>query len=253
MFNHYPVAAVTGGANALPHRPALPDAVRRDRVVVIIRGDYRAVDMPALADVLRTSGLTAVEVTANSPHAAECIAALAREERLQVGAGTVLDLATSRRLRDAGAQFLVTPNVDVRFLEVAAREGVAVMPGAFTPTEIITAWQAGAAAVKLFPANVLGPAFVSAMQGPVPHIPLIPTGGVSDANAAAFLRAGATALATATWLIPRHRDHLDLDQIRARARSLRHAIDNVEASATATPWSPRAATGSASSTPPPDS
>lgn len=210
----------------LPARPSLPESVRRGRVVVIIRGDYTHTHMPALAEVLREAGLLAVEVTANSPNAADCIAALSAEPGLEVGAGTVLDLETANRLRSAGARFLVTPNVDPALIKAAADDGVPVMPGAFTPTEVIRAWQAGAAAVKLFPADVLGPTFVSALQGPVPDIPLIPTGGISDSTAQAYLDAGAVAVAVATWLIPRRASDLDLDQVRRRAWSLSRAVTN---------------------------
>lgn len=210
----------------LPARPSLPESVRRGRVVVIIRGDYNHSQMPALAEVLREAGLLAVEVTANSPNAADCIASLSAEPGLEVGAGTVLDLETANRLRSAGARFLVTPNVDPALIKAAADDGVPVMPGAFTPTEVIRAWQAGAAAVKLFPADVLGPTFVSALQGPVPDIPLIPTGGISDSTAQAYLDAGAVAVAVATWLIPRRASDLDLDQVRRRAWSLSRAVAN---------------------------
>ncbi len=209
-----------------PARPPLPESVRRGRVVVIIRGDYDHTHMPALAEILRETGLLAVEVTANSPNAADCIAALSAEPGLEVGAGTVLDLETAHRLRSVGARFLVTPNVDPALIRAAADDGVPVMPGAFTPTEVIRAWQAGAAAVKLFPADVLGPAFVSALQGPVPDIPLIPTGGISDSTAPAFLDAGAVAVAVATWLLPRRASDLNLDQVRRRARALSRAVAN---------------------------
>ena len=116
-------------------------------------------------------------------------------DRLLVGAGTVLDAETARACILAGAQFVVSPALDVRTIELCRRYGVPVLPGALTPTEIVTAWQAGADAVKVFPCSAVGGAkYLKAVKAPLPQIDLIPTGGVSLATAAEFLEAGAFAL-----------------------------------------------------------
>ena len=127
----------------------------------------------------------------------------AREELPDVltGAGTVLDAATARQAILAGAQFLVTPTVELDVIETAHRYGVSVIPGAMTPTEILTCWEAGAGMVKVFPAEVLGPNFIKAVHGPLPQIPLVPTGGITADNAGEFIRAGAAMVCAGGWLV----------------------------------------------------
>ena len=122
---------------------------------------------------------------------------LARETkgRILIGAGTVLDAETARACMLAGAEFIVSPALNLKTIEICRRYGVAVMPGALTPTEVVTAWEAGADVVKVFPCSSLGGAsYLKALKGPLPQIELIPTGGVSLATAAEFLAAGAFAL-----------------------------------------------------------
>ena len=107
-----------------------------------------------------------------------------------VGAGTVLDVAQAQAAVDAGARFFVMPHTDPELIRWAAERGIPAFPGGFTPSEILAAWRAGAAAVKLFPASVAGPVFVREMRGPLPEIPLIPVGGVNLETAPAFIAAG---------------------------------------------------------------
>jgi 2-dehydro-3-deoxyphosphogluconate aldolase/(4S)-4-hydroxy-2-oxoglutarate aldolase len=115
--------------------------------------------------------------------------------RVLVGAGTVLDPETARACMLVGAQFVVSPSLNVKTIEVCRRYGVPVIPGALTPTEVVTAWEAGADVVKVFPCSAVGgPKYLAALKGPLPQIDLIPTGGVSLATAADFLAAGAFAL-----------------------------------------------------------
>ena len=118
-----------------------------------------------------------------------------------VGAGTVLSVSAAQRAIDAGATFLVMPHTDPELVAWAASLGLPSFPGAFSPTEILAAWRAGAAAVKLFPASVAGPAFVREFRGPFPDIPLVPTGGVTAVTAPDFIRAGAIAVGLGSWLI----------------------------------------------------
>lgn len=193
-------AGQLGGQSIL--RPALPPAIVEGRVIAIARRLDPAT-LPAVAEALAANGIRAFEVTLNSPGAVESIRLLASGglgERLLVGAGTVLAVEEAEAALDAGARFLVTPHLDVALVHWAAERGVPILPGAFTPTEILTAWRAGAAAVKLFPASVAGPTFIRDFRGPFPEIPIVPTGGVTVENAAEFLRAGAVAVGLGSWL-----------------------------------------------------
>jgi 2-dehydro-3-deoxyphosphogluconate aldolase/(4S)-4-hydroxy-2-oxoglutarate aldolase len=156
------------------------------------------------ADAVRAGGIPIVEVTMTVPGAIEVIAGLSRlmGSDVLIGAGTVLDASTAQKCLDAGAQFLVSPGFDAETVALARRLNVLIMPGALTPTEVITAWKAGADFVKIFPCgNVGGPAYIKSLKAALPQIPMIPTGGVNLETAAAFLRAGASALGIGGELI----------------------------------------------------
>ena len=158
----------------------------------------------AIADAILAGGVTVLEVTMTVPGAIQVIEQLADHhgEKLLIGAGTVLDAETARSCILAGAQFIVSPALDLRTIELCRRYSVPIMPGALTPTEIVTAWQAGADVVKVFPCSALGGAkYLKALQGPLPQILLIPTGGVSLSTAAEFLAAGAFALGVGSDLV----------------------------------------------------
>ena len=158
----------------------------------------------ALAAAIEAGGVTVLEVTMTVPGAVELIRRLVAEagDRLLIGAGTVLDAEKARECMDAGAQFIVSPALNVETIKVCNREGVAVLPGALTPTEILTAWQAGADVVKVFPASAVGGAkYLKAIKAPLPQIELVPTGGVSLATAQEFLEAGAFALGVGGELV----------------------------------------------------
>jgi 2-dehydro-3-deoxyphosphogluconate aldolase/(4S)-4-hydroxy-2-oxoglutarate aldolase len=195
-------ASTADRARTAAARPALPAPIVEGRVIAIARR-LEPATLPAVAEALAANGIRVFEVTIDSPGAVESIRALAEgplAERLLVGAGTVLSVGEAEAAVAAGARFLVTPHLDPELIGWAAERGIPILPGAFTPTEIVTAWRAGAAAVKLFPASVAGPAFIRDFRGPFPDIPLIPTGGVSVENAADFLRAGAVAVGLGSWL-----------------------------------------------------
>ena len=155
------------------------------------------------AEALAEGGATVLEITMTVPGAIDVIERLVRERpELLIGAGTVLDVESARACLDAGAQFVVSPALDVATVELCNREGVAVLPGALTPTEILTAWRAGADTIKVFPAGAMGGAsYLRSLKGPLPQIPLLPTGGVSLETAADFLRAGAVAVGVGTDLV----------------------------------------------------
>ena len=149
------------------------------------------------ADAVCQGGIPIVEITMTVPGALDVIRELAsnRASEVLVGAGTVLNAEAARRCLDAGAQFLVSPGLNLKTVELAVREGKLIMAGALTPTEVITAWEVGADLVKIFPCGQVGGAkYIKALKGPLPQIPLVPTGGVNLNTAAEFIEAGAAAL-----------------------------------------------------------
>jgi 2-dehydro-3-deoxyphosphogluconate aldolase/(4S)-4-hydroxy-2-oxoglutarate aldolase len=205
-----------------PERPPIPPGILSGKVVAIGRGLAPEAILPVAASLVG-SGVRAFEITLNSPAPMEAIAALAARfdpEDLIIGAGTVLDIAGAEAAVDAGARFLVMPHTDVDIIRWAALRGIPSFPGAFTPTEVLCAWRAGAAAVKLFPASVVGPAFVRELRGPFRAIPLIPTGGVTIDSAPAFVAAGAIAVGIGSWLTGPG----EADVVGVRARQIVAAI-----------------------------
>ncbi len=203
-------------------RPGVPAAISDGRLIAIGRNLEPAL-VPTIGEGLLAGGVHAFEITLNNPSAFTAIAALTRRfnpRDLLIGAGTVLDLEQAERAVEAGAQFLVMPHLDVAIVEWAVKRELPAFPGAFTPTEILAAWRAGATAVKLFPASAVGPAFVRELRGPLPQIPLVPTGGVTLENAPAFLAAGALAVGMGSWLTGGG----DPDVIRERAVAITAAL-----------------------------
>ncbi|CAN5674810.1 bifunctional 4-hydroxy-2-oxoglutarate aldolase/2-dehydro-3-deoxy-phosphogluconate aldolase [soil metagenome] len=157
----------------------------------------------ALAAAIADGGVTVLEVTMTVPGAMHVMRRLAEERPdILIGAGTVLDPETARMCILEGAKFVVSPALNIKTIEMCHRYSVAVLPGALTPTEIVTAWQAGADVVKVFPASAMGGAkYLTALKGPLPQVELIPTGGVSLATASEFLQAGAFALGVGSDLV----------------------------------------------------
>jgi 2-dehydro-3-deoxyphosphogluconate aldolase/(4S)-4-hydroxy-2-oxoglutarate aldolase len=184
----------------------------------------RSPDSQQLVEVVRAladGGITVAEITMTVPDALDVLRQVRRVlgERVLLGAGTILDAETARAALLAGAEYLVAPTVNLDVIRLAQRYSKLVLPGAFTPTEILAAWEAGADIVKVFPADVLGPAFFKAMRGPLPQVRLMPTGGVDLSNAADFLKAGACCLGLGSQLVePRAVAERDFDRIRDLAR-----------------------------------
>lgn len=177
--------------------------IRKVALVPVLRATSADLATKAAA-AIEAGGVSLLEVTMTVPGAIDVISAVSKSSqgRVIVGAGTVLDAETARACIIAGANFIVSPALNPDTIEVCRRYSVAVIPGALTPTEIVTAWQAGADLVKVFPCgSVGGPKYLSALKGPLPQIELIPTGGVSLANAADFLAAGACALGVGSDLV----------------------------------------------------
>jgi len=158
--------------------------------------------LPDIVHALHKGGISYLEITMTTPGALRAIEETSGEiPEVLMGAGTVLDAPTARQAILAGAQFLVTPTVELDVIEMAHRYGKVVIAGAMTPTEILTAWEAGADMVKVFPANVLGAGYLKAVHGPLPQIPLVPTGGVTAKTAGEFIRAGAAMVCAGGWLV----------------------------------------------------
>ena len=206
-----------------------PHADVRRRIVddLVARGAVAVVRLPdagralAVVDALAAGGVTAIELTLTTPGALDLIAALRKAggDALLVGAGSVLDADTARRAVEAGATYVVSPVFRAEVVAEAHRQGVPAMPGAYTPTEILTAHEAGADVVKVFPADTLGPAYLKGVLAPMPFLRLMPTGGVTPANVGDWLRAGAVAAGLGSALVDAKLVAAnDLAAITARAR-----------------------------------
>jgi len=179
------------------------------------------------AEALLGAGVEIVEVTMNTAGALGMIAALGKHfgDRIVVGAGTVMSVDAAREAVDAGAQILVSPHLDVDIVVYAVESGIAVVPGAFTPTEIFRGWSAGASFVKVFPAGPVGPRYIKDVLAPLNQVSLIPTGGVNLDNAAEFIRAGAAALGLGSALVdPKLVGEGKYEQIATAARGFRAAV-----------------------------
>jgi 2-dehydro-3-deoxyphosphogluconate aldolase / (4S)-4-hydroxy-2-oxoglutarate aldolase len=178
------------------------EAIADNGLIAIVRLDDLSAAVP-LTEALLRGGVKNVEFTFTNPLAGRVIeqVRLALDENANVGAGTVLDPETARNAILSGAEFVVTPTLNLATIELCNRYGVPTVIGAFTPTEILSAWQAGATYVKVFPATVVGPQYLKDVRGPLPQVKLIPTGGVNIDNAAAFVRAGASAIAVGSNLV----------------------------------------------------
>jgi 2-dehydro-3-deoxyphosphogluconate aldolase / (4S)-4-hydroxy-2-oxoglutarate aldolase len=171
-------------------------------VVAVVRADSGE-QLVSVVKALADGGVTAAEITFTVPGAIEVISRVKRElgDAVVLGAGTVLDPETARAALLAGAEYLVAPTVNLDVIRMARRYDKVVMPGALTPTEVLSAWEAGADVVKVFPADVGGPAYLKALHGPLPQVRLMPTGGVDLDTAESFLRAGACCLGVGSALV----------------------------------------------------
>jgi 2-dehydro-3-deoxyphosphogluconate aldolase / (4S)-4-hydroxy-2-oxoglutarate aldolase len=172
-------------------------------IVPVIRAPSAELALLA-CDAILAGGISVFEITMTIPDAPAVIRALRSRfgERALIGAGTVLDAADARTCIEAGAEFVVSPGFDAATIAAAHEAGVAAMPGALTPTEVITAWKAGADVVKIFPASAMGGAsYLRALKGPLPQVKLMPTGGVNINTAREFLTAGAVALGVGSELV----------------------------------------------------
>jgi 2-dehydro-3-deoxyphosphogluconate aldolase / (4S)-4-hydroxy-2-oxoglutarate aldolase len=195
----------------------------------------RSPDGQQLVDVVRAladGGVTVAEITMTVPGALDVLRQVRQTlgDRVLLGAGTILDPETARAALLAGAEYIVAPTVNLDVIRLCQRYDKLVMPGAFTPTEILAAWEAGADIVKVFPADVLGPAFFKAVRAPLPQIRLMPTGGVDLTSAAAFLQAGACCLGIGSQLVePAAVAARSFDRLRDLARQYTGIVQKARA------------------------
>jgi len=203
-------------------------------VVAVIRLASGA-ELRDVSDALIEGGVRALEVTMTVPRAVSLIEELtsALPAGVLVGAGTVLDPDTAADVIRAGAKFVVSPVFQRSLIERCHRFEIPAMPGCFTPTEILEAWDAGADLVKVFPATALGPTYVKDLRGPLPQVRLVPTGGVTRDNAGDWIRAGAVAIGVGTALVDRQAvDDRRFDVITANARHFVNAVQQARGRAT---------------------
>lgn len=203
-------------------------AINQNKLVAVIRG-AREEEVLSVARALSGGGVNILEITAETPGVVKLIERVRADlgDRVTVGAGTVLDPETARAAIMAGAQFIFSPIVNVETIRITKRCGIVSIPGAMTPTEILTAYENGADIIKVFPANIMGPGYLKDIHGPLPHIPLMPTGGVNMDNILDYLRSGAMAAGLGSSLVNAKRpiDETELEQIKERAQQFRSLID----------------------------
>ncbi len=202
--------------------------IRECGVIAIMRASSSD-SLISAAESIRAGGVRAVEVTMTTPGALDVIKVAAKKFKGEIlfGAGSVLDVETARLAILSGADFIVSPTLNLDVIQVCNRYSVPVMPGCFTPTEALTAWEAGADMIKLFPANFAGPGLVKALLAPLPQLEIVPVGGVNIDNAADFIRAGAAAVGVGASLVNQKLlDSGDMAEITRRATAFVEAVKN---------------------------
>ena len=203
------------------NKTAKLNLIRATGVIAIMRAQSSA-QLIAAADAIKAGGVRAIEVTMTTPGALDVIAEATRRygDDVLFGAGSVLDPETARAAILAGAGFVVAPTLSVPVVALCNRYSIPVMPGIFTPTEALTAWEAGADMVKLFPASVGGPAMIKAIRAPLPQLDIVPVGGVNLETAVPFIKNGAAALGVGSSLVnQRLLDAGDMDELTRRAEA----------------------------------
>jgi len=198
-------------------------------VTAVLRGIDED-DIVPVAEAVHEGGVTALEVTADATRCSEMIAAVDRateDTDAIVGAGTVMDAAAARNVIEAGAEFVLAPNLNEDVIDVCNREGVVCIPGVMTPTEAAEAMEAGADVLKMFPASTVGPGHIGALQGPLGDVPIMPTGGVSTENVADYFDAGAVAVGAGSALVDYDAiEREDWDGVRESAAAFVEAVED---------------------------
>ncbi|MFC7076952.1 bifunctional 4-hydroxy-2-oxoglutarate aldolase/2-dehydro-3-deoxy-phosphogluconate aldolase [Haloarcula halophila] len=197
-------------------------------VTAVLRGipEDQMVDV---ATAIHEGGVTALELTADAKRCSDMIAAVDKElddTDAVIGAGTVMDAAAARNVIEAGAEFVLAPNLNEDVIDVCNREGVVCIPGVMTPTEAAQAMEAGADILKMFPASTVGPGHIGALQGPLGDVPIMPTGGVSTDNVADYFDAGAVAVGAGSALVDYEAiENDDMDGVRESAAAFVEAVE----------------------------
>ncbi|MFI3546632.1 MULTISPECIES: bifunctional 4-hydroxy-2-oxoglutarate aldolase/2-dehydro-3-deoxy-phosphogluconate aldolase [Mammaliicoccus] len=176
--------------------------MKETKLIAILR-NAKPNDILPIVETLYKAGIRAIEVTMNSPKALESIELISNEmkDKVVVGAGTVLDAESARLAILSGATFILSPTVDKDTIRMSKKYGAVSIPGALSPTEILEAYEYGGDIIKVFPTTSLGPEYIKDLQGPLPHIPLLPTGGVSIDNVTDFIEAGAVGVGLGSALV----------------------------------------------------
>ncbi|ARK29555.1 bifunctional 4-hydroxy-2-oxoglutarate aldolase/2-dehydro-3-deoxy-phosphogluconate aldolase [Halalkalibacter krulwichiae] len=204
----------------------LLEQITESGIVAVIRGS-KPENIVEIGKALREGGVKALEITVETPRAIEIIEKASVElasEDVIIGAGTVLDAETARAAILSGAKFVFSPTVNIDTIKMSKRYGVLSIPGAFTPTEILTAYENGADLIKVFPAGVVGPTYIKNVKGPLPHIPLMVTGGIDLDNASDYIKAGAVGLGVGSTLVPTNINDEALQKITEKAKSFVAAV-----------------------------
>jgi 2-dehydro-3-deoxyphosphogluconate aldolase/(4S)-4-hydroxy-2-oxoglutarate aldolase len=198
------------------------ELIQKTGVIAIMRAKSSN-QLLAAADAIKAGGVQAIEVTMTTPGALDVIRRATERYGAAVlfGVGSVLDPESARAAILAGAQFVVSPTLNLKTIELCHRYSIPVVPGAYTPTEILTAWEAGADMVKVFPASMGGPAYLKAVKAPLPQVKLVPVGGVNLDNTADFIRAGAEVVGVGSALVSQKLlEASDFATLTERARRL---------------------------------
>ena len=214
------------------HKHEIQQRIVDSGVTAVLRGVGED-DIVPVAEAIHDGGVTALEVTADGKRASEKIAAIDRALEgtdAMVGAGTVMDAAAARNVIEAGAQFVLAPNLNEAVIDVCNRAGVVVVPGVMTPTEADRAMAAGADVLKMFPASTVGPDHIGALRGPLGDIPIMPTGGVDTDNVADYFEAGAVAVGAGSALVDHDAiEREDWDAVRESAAAFVEAVEDARA------------------------
>lgn len=202
-----------------PSRLAASALLVANPVIAVLRAS-QASDYDAVVDVLAENGVRSIELTLSTPGTFEYLPALLERTGadVEIGIGTIVTAQQAQRAIDAGARYLMTPVVNLEVIALAVAAGVPVFPGGLTPTELFSAWDAGATAVKIFPAETVGPQYGSHLRGPFPELRFVPSGGIGFDDVPAWLAAGATAVSLGGPLIGDALKGGSLDALAERAR-----------------------------------
>jgi len=214
----------------MTNKQAVQQRIVDSGVTAVLRGIDES-DIVPVAEAIHEGGVTAIEITADAKRCSDMIAGVDRAMEgtdAVVGAGTVMDAAAARNVIEAGAEFVLAPNLNEDVIDVCNRAGVVAIPGVMTPTEAAQAMEAGADILKMFPASTVGPGHIGALQGPLGDVPIMPTGGVSTDNVADYFEAGAVAVGAGSALVDYEAiANDDWDGVRESAAAFVEAIESV--------------------------